>query len=59
VLASSSKIFGRVVHHPGVRARPFLTDAASRGASRATEAMARAMWFAIDRVIASVPKGGT
>jgi hypothetical protein len=57
VLASSARIFGRVVHHPGLVARPFLTDAAARGAARATDAMARAMWFGIDRVLAGVPKG--
>jgi hypothetical protein len=57
VLASSAQVFGRVVHHPGLAARPFLTDAASQGAGRATDAMARAMWFGIDRVLAGVPKG--
>jgi hypothetical protein len=57
VLASSSKVYGRIVHHPGVPARPFLTVATVQGAPSAVAAAGRAMWLGIDRVAASVPKG--
>ena len=57
VLASADRVFGRVVHHPGFAGRGYLAEAAERGTSAAVEAMARAMWFAIDRVVAGAPKG--
>lgn len=55
-LATNGKIIGTVAHHPGIRPKPFITLSATQGAFRATDAAAKAMFFAIDRIAASVPK---
>lgn len=56
-LAFGGRVFSRV-NHPGVRARPFITTALAASQERAVAAMGRTIWAGIERVVASVPKGG-
>lgn len=58
VLASSTQVFGVRVKHPGVRPRHFMQAGLEQARRRAVQAMARTMWFGIDRVAANVSKGG-
>lgn len=58
VLASSTQIFGSVVRHPGVRPLHFMQAAIQQERDRAVTTMARTIFLGIDRLAATLPKGG-
>lgn len=48
VLASSTKVYGPIVHHPGFPAHRFMTDTVQQDATRVLAVMAAAVRYGID-----------